>query len=137
MHHRTFGTITVGRPRLNLFTLEETLEEAWRRLAQVQIECLDFRDLIPRYDRPYTLFYLDPPYWQIKGYEYNFEEKDFMDLAGVLTGIKGHFLLSINDTPEIREIFGRFNVEEVTLKYSIDNAGSGRDKLRTELLISG
>ena len=57
-HGRTFGTSTTGIPRLNLFTLQKLLEEAWIRLAQVMIECLDFRDLIPRYDREHTLFCL-------------------------------------------------------------------------------
>ncbi|MDO5674771.1 MAG: DNA adenine methylase [bacterium] len=136
VHQRTFGTVTVGKPRLNLFTLEETLETAWRRLAQALIECMDFRDLIARYDRPHTLFYLDPPYWDIVGYEHNFVEQDFVDLAQALAGIKGRFLMSINDTPEVREVFGRFQIEEVTLKYSMGKGQGSRDKLRTELLIS-
>ena len=91
VYQRTFGTITMGKPRLNLFTLEETLETAWRRLAQVLIECMDFRELIARYDRPHTLFYLDPPYWDIVGYEHNFVEQDFVDLGKTLAGIKGVF----------------------------------------------
>ena len=128
--------MTVGKPRLNLFTLESVLEEAWRRLAHVLVECMDFRELIPRYDRAHTLFYLDPPYWNIVGYEHNFVEQDFMDLAGVLSDIQGRFLMSINDTPEVRETFGRFNIEEVTLKYSMGRGHGSRDKLRTELLIS-
>lgn len=131
VHQRTFGTVTVGKPRLNLFTLEAALEDAWRRLAQVLIECMDFRELIPRYDRPHTLFYLDPPYWRINGYTYNFEAQDFVDLAAVLSGIQGRFLMSINDTPEVREIFGRFAIEEVTLKYSMGKSEGSRDKLRT------
>lgn len=113
-HKRSFGTTTTGKPRLNLFNLESILEEAWCRLAQVTIECMDFRQLIPRYDRPYTFFYLDPPYWDIIGYEHNFKAKDFDDLAQVLSTIKGRFLLSINNTPEMREIFKQFLIEEVT-----------------------
>lgn len=26
------------------------------------MECLDFADLIERYDRPWTVFYCDPPF---------------------------------------------------------------------------
>ena len=29
----------------------------------VHIECLDWADFIRRYDRPFMLFYVDPPYW--------------------------------------------------------------------------
>ncbi|MDD2321750.1 MAG: DNA adenine methylase, partial [Geobacteraceae bacterium] len=133
---RTFGTSTTGVPRFNLFTLQRLLEESWMRLSQVVIECLDFRDLIPRYDRDYTLFFLDPPYWKIDGYAHNFVEQDFIDLAEVLAGIKGRFLMTINDTPEIREIFKRFTIEEVELKYSMSKKEGSRSQVRTELLIS-
>lgn len=133
---RTFGTSTKGSPRLNLFTLQRLLEEAWLRLGQVMIECLDFRDLIPRYDREYTLFFLDPPYWKIDGYEHNFVEQDFYDLAEVLAGIKGRFLMTINDTLDVRKIFDRFVVEDIELKYSMSTKEGSRAKVRTELLIS-
>lgn len=132
---RAFGTSTTGVPRLNLFTLQRLLEEAWLRLSQVMIECLDFRDLIPRYDREHTLFFLDPPYWKFNCYEHNFVEKDFYDLAEVLAGIKGRFMMTINNTPEVREIFKRFWIEEVELKYSMSKKEGSRSQIRTELLI--
>jgi len=133
---RVFGTGTTGVPRLNLFTLEQTIQDAWIRLAQVTLECIDFRELIPKYDRPHTLFFLDPPYWKFKCYNHNFEEQDFVDLAEVLSSIKGRFLLTFNDTPEIRKIFAIFNIEEVELLYCMSNKLGSRSKLRKELLIS-
>jgi len=33
------------------------------KLSRVVIECLPWQEVIRRYDRPETLFYLDPPYW--------------------------------------------------------------------------
>lgn len=133
---QTYGTSTVGKPRLNLLTLQNTLEQAWERLMQVQIECRDFRQLIPQYDRPHSFFFLDPPYWKIPGYKNDFEEADFIDLAEALKDIKGKFLLTINDTPEIREIFKGFYVEEVELKYSVSRSEKSRSKKRIELLFS-
>jgi DNA adenine methylase len=132
---RTFGTSTTGAPRLNLFTLQQLLEEAWIRLSQVMIECLDFRDLIKRYDREHTLFFLDPPYWNFNCYGHNFAEQDFYDLAGLLASIKGRFLMTLNDTPEVRDIFRRFVIEEVELKYSMSKKEGSRSQVRTELLI--
>lgn len=132
---QTFGTATTGKPRLNILTLESTIERAWQRLMQVQIECLDFRKLIPKYDRPHSFFFLDPPYWKIPGYNHDFQEQDFIDLASILKGIKGRFLMTINDTPEVREIFKRFYIEETTLKYSVSTKAAARAKPRTELLI--
>lgn len=40
----------------------ERLAEVHHRVQRVLIENLPFADLIPRYDRPATLFYCDPPY---------------------------------------------------------------------------
>ncbi|MDR3631546.1 MAG: DNA adenine methylase [Desulfocapsaceae bacterium] len=133
---QTFGTSTTGKPRLNLLTLESSLEEAWRRLAHVIIECKDFRDLIPRYDRPHSFFFLDPPYWNIPGYKYDFTGQDFLDLRVILENMKGKFLMTLNDTPEIRDMFRGFSIEETTLKYSLYPSKKSREKIRTELLIS-
>ena len=100
------------------------LEDLHARLAGVVIECLPYADLIARYDRPYVLFYLDPPYFGSEG-DYGrhlFGREDFGRLAGQLAGLKGAFLLSINDTPEIREVFGGFHIEQVQTTYSIAKA---------------
>jgi DNA adenine methylase len=133
---QTFGTSTSGPPRLNLFNLERSIHDAWVRLAQVTIERLDFRALIPKYDRPHSFFFLDPPYWQIPGYRHDFEAKDFRDLVTTLSNAQGRFLMTINDTPEVREIFGRFKVEEVRLRYSMSRNGKARGKEHTELLVA-
>lgn len=134
--NRHFGTATTGPPKMNIFNLEETLTSAWQRLAAVTIECLDFRALLPRYDRPHTFFFMDPPYWNLPGYRHDFVEQDFLDLAALLADLKGRFLMTINDTPEIREMFGRFRIEESHLKYSMSKQAASRSKPRTELLIS-
>jgi DNA adenine methylase len=133
---QTYGTSTTSSPRFNLLTLETTIERAWQRLINVQVECKDFRDLIPRYDRAHSFFFLDPPYWKIPGYKHDFKEQDFIDLAACLKNIKGKFLMTINDTPEIREIFNEFFIQETTLKYSMSPKPSSRAKQRIELLIS-
>lgn len=133
---QTYGTATTRHPRLNLLTLQTTLEESWQRLSQVNIECLDFRRLIPKYDRQHTLFYLDPPYWDIPGYKHDFSEQDFIDLSEILTGLKGRFLMSINDTTEIRSFFSQFYIDQVELKYSMSTSKKSRSTTRTELLIS-
>jgi DNA adenine methylase len=123
----TFGTHTTGRPRLNLLRIEEELSAAHLRLARVLIERLHFAEFIARYDRPYTFFYIDPPYFQCEDY-YGaglFDREDFSRLADQLGGIKGKFLLSINDAPEIRDVFGRFHIREVETRYSVGEAKGG------------
>jgi len=54
-----------------------------------------------------------------------FSAIDFGRMSEILASIQGRFLLSINDRPEIREVFNSFQVEEVSLTYSV-NGGKGR-----------
>lgn len=85
---------------------------------------------------PHTFFYLDPPYYDFKAYRLNFEQPDFKDLAGVLKGIKGKFLMSLNDHPEVRSVFKAFNISRVPTKYSYAiGHPKRRSEVRTELLI--
>jgi DNA adenine methylase len=118
---RTFGVGPAHRPRVNLLRMEEELSEVHLRLAGVVIEHLSWEEFIPRYDREGTFFYLDPPYWKKPFYRHNFVRADFERLADVLGEVKGKWIMSINDEPEIREIFGRFHLETVTLSYSAPN----------------
>ncbi len=62
------------------------------RLARVYVENKAFRDVIRRYDRRRTFFYIDPPHYGMKVYRFNFEQGDFGRLAEVLGGLKGKFL---------------------------------------------
>lgn len=62
-------------------------------------------------------------------------EQDFYDLADVLANIKDKFLMTINDIPEVREIFKGFRIEEVKLKYSMSRKEGSRSQVRTKLLI--
>ena len=132
---RNFGVAKDRPGRFNLTTLEPMLEDLHSRLAGVVIECLDWSDFITRYDGPGTLFYLDPPYWGCED-DYGkamFAREDFARMAEQLRGIKGRFLLSINDVPEVRAVFGGFEFKEVMTTYTIAAAKAAE---RGELLVS-
>lgn len=58
---------------------------------------------------------------------------DYQEMAGILSGIKAKFILSINDTPEMRQVFDPFKVYPVSLKYS---ASKGTQTEGKELLVS-
>ena len=59
---RNFG-VSPDRPgRFDVTKLSSMLEDLHTRLSGVVIECLPYSEFISRYDRPQTLFYLDPPY---------------------------------------------------------------------------
>jgi len=135
---RHFGVSPASAGRFDVTRLSAILEEVHARLAGVVIECLPYQALIPRYDRPGTLFYLDPPYWGSEG-DYGagiFGRDDFERLAQLLAGLRGRFVLSLNDVPGVREVFAGFAMERVETTYSIaGGAGSGRGKV-AEVLIT-
>ena len=116
---RTYGAGPMRRPRINLIRIEEELSEIHLRLTGVHIEHLDWKRMISTYDRPETLFYCDPPYYRAPFYRHNLDLKDYQEMAKSLTDIKGQFILSINDVPEMHEVFGLFNLNSVQLVYSV------------------
>jgi DNA adenine methylase len=121
-------------PRLNLLRIEEDLSAAHLRLARVYVEHLTYADVVRRYDRPSTFFYLDPPYFRCEDYYGKglFRREDFALLRDILSGIKGRFLMSLNDTPEVRQIYKDFVIEEVATRYS---CGKANQVPVTEVLI--
>ena len=131
---RTFGLSRERAGRFNLTTLEPDLEALHERLSGVCVTCLDFGDFIRRIDDKGTLFYLDPPYWGCEGYYGRdlFSRERFEDLAAQLAGLQGRFIMSLNDTPGVREVFGAFQLETVTTTYTASAKGT---KVVPELLI--
>ena len=124
VRNRSYGIQVDGRaPRINLLRLEEEMSDIHLRLANVRIENLSWKDLIARYDKPDTFFYCDPPYYLCPDYKHNFALEDFHELAAALGQIQGKFMLSINDHPDIREIFKDFNRKEVSLLYTVGKSG--------------
>ena len=130
---RTYGVSPMSRPRINLLRIEEELSEVHLRLAGVIIEHLPWRNFLSTYDKPGTLFYLDPPYYKAPYYEHNFGLADFVELANVLSSINSHFILSINDHKEMRKVFSNFTIKPVNLTYSASQTGCSKAQ---ELLIT-
>lgn len=113
--------------------IPEIIEAAHQRLMRVQIESLPYEQVLEKYDRPTTMFYLDPPYWQRKLYNFNFSQQSFEELERRLRILKGKFLLSLDDRPEVRSLFNHFRQQSVDVAYTAKRAASLRFP---ELLIS-
>lgn len=130
-----FGVAPQHAPRFSLSRLEPILEAAHERLEGVVFECLDWTDVIARYDTADMLFYLDPPYFGGED-DYGkgiFDREQYGRMADQLAAIKGAFVLSINDVPAIRECFGRFHLDTVRLTYTVSE---GTGKQAQELIVS-
>lgn len=135
---RGFGVDARTPARFDVTKLEPMLADLHERLAGVTIERLPYGEFITRYDKPETLFYLDPPYWGCET-DYGpgvFARADFTALAAQLRTIAGKFVLSINDNPGSREVFQGFHFREVATTYSIGIRKSKTGGAALELIVS-
>lgn len=129
---QSWGTATTAPP-LNLLRIEENLSAAHLRLASAYIENMDWHQLVERYDRPHTLFYMDPPYWETTGYGVDFGIDQYEKMASAMRELKGKAIVSLNDHPDIRRIFAEFEMEIVPISYNVGGGGKAVD--RNEVII--
>lgn len=133
MDNQTYGTSTTGAPRLNLLRIEEDLSAAHLRLARVQIEHLSWDKCVTKYDRPHTLFFLDPPYWQTEGYGVEFGMEHYERMSELMRSIKGKGIITVNDHPAMRKIFAGLTMKTLDITYTV--GGQKSAKKTKELLI--
>lgn len=132
---QTFGTATTA-PVVNLLRIEESLSAAHLRLGGVTVEHLSWLACMERYDRPHTLFYCDPPYWQTEGYGVPFPFEEYEKMAAFMRRCQGKVVVSINDHPDIRGAFDGFHMLELDIKYSNGNNRAGAPAVAGELVIT-
>lgn len=133
---RHFGVSHHRAGRFDVTRLGVMLEDLHERLGGVIIERLPWQAFIARYDTPETLFYLDPPYFGCEG-DYGpgmFSQAEFQEMARALAGLKGRFILSLNDRPEVREIFAGFQIASVATAYGLTGKGA---TAASEVIIQG
>jgi len=111
----------------------ENLEEIVERFQDVTIENQDFEQVVERYDRPDTLFYLDPPYIETAYNYYGTGEFDHERLASVLDECEGKWIVSYGELPEpVTEVSP--TVKEFAAHYSLDVADAEARDEATERL---
>jgi len=120
----------------NINSAVEYLDAVQERLASVVIENLSFDEIIPKYDKENSLFYLDPPYYtDRKFYQMDFTEQNHKELFEILKNIKGKFLLSYNDCYYIRNLYSQFNIDAVERISNLKSKYDDNDKIYRELII--
>jgi len=128
---RSYGCV-----KKDVLGMVDYLGRVQQRLSAVIIENKDFEDCIRVYDRPGTLFYLDPPYYgSERYYKVNFPKEDHDRLFRCLKDIQGRFLLSYNANEYIREIYKGFEIEEISRVHNMLARYNNGNRYQ-ELLIS-
>lgn len=130
--HYGYGTNTKPSPQIFYKGVLGDLKE---RLRNTYVENLSFDKVIEKYDREYSFFFCDPPYFETAGYGNIFGEEEHLKLIEMLKNIKGKFLVTINDHPKVREWYKDFNIKEVKVFYSVSREAKAR-KGYGELIIT-
>lgn len=100
-YNKTPKTLTLDNAQVDVSTKTKTIEGAGIKTNKT-------------YDNESALFYADPPYYNAeKYYPDRFNGEDHQRLYDCLDKIKGRFILSYNDCPEIRNLYQKFNIEYV------------------------
>ncbi|MCS7294469.1 MAG: DNA adenine methylase [Dehalococcoidia bacterium] len=87
----------------------DDLHRAAERLRTVQVECLDYREVLRKYDTPQTVFYCDPPYHpstrrDLDCYRYEMNEQDHTEFIDMMLQLQGMALVSGYDCEEYRRL---------------------------------
>ncbi|WP_394875611.1 DNA adenine methylase, partial [Clostridium neonatale] len=127
-----YGTSTKPSPQI---FYKNALGELKERLRNTYVENLSFEKIIDKYDREYSFFFCDPPYFETTGYGNTFGENEQLLLRDKLSNLKGKFLLTINDHERVREWYKDFNIKEVQVNYSVSKEAKARGKYN-ELIIT-
>ncbi len=132
---RSFGISSNQPAKFDLTRLVPLLEAAHERLSSVYIECLPWQRFMEKWDKPHALFFIDPPYWGVEDYygKAMFGRDEFEHLSVCLKQLKGKFILTLNDVPEVRHIFAWANTKPVSLNYFT----GGKPTNAREVIITG
>ncbi len=94
------------------------------RLDRVTIENLDWEKCVNVYDRPETFFFIDPPYTHCSATLYDgWRIADVQRLAERVSALKGKWVITLNDHPEIRKIFAGRKIKPITRPNGIGGKG--------------
>ncbi len=106
------------------------------RLDHVTIERLDYRECLARYDAAETFFFVDPPYAQDGGHDYEgWTSAQTSGLADLLASLKGQWILTIDDSPANRALFAVWHQTPLLRSKTVNNVNHGPKEFG-ELIVS-
>ncbi len=112
----------------------DRLAKITARLRRVALECMDFAELMPYYDTPDTLFFLDPPYMEETrseqgNYEYEMSPEQHQHLLDLANSTEAQVILTGYSSPMYEEalrepMWQRFQVERPSQIHNNEQAES-------------
>lgn len=119
--------------RYNSANLIDRIERIAKYSDRIQLYNLDACELIKNISSELpdnTLYYFDPPYY-VKGkdlYVNHYQHSDHESVAEMIGGLNNQkWIVSYDNSPEIKEMYSQFNKFEYSLNYSAVNATKGAE----------
>jgi DNA adenine methylase len=131
----TFGSTMRGKLYKNSDQTKkiDKITEYKQRMKSVKIFNKDYKAIIKQFDTEETFFFFDPPY-ENSGKLYKHNTFDYIEFAEILKNIAGKWLLTINDSPNIRKLFKDFKIKKIS---DGNHGGTSIGKnVRNELIIT-
>jgi len=122
----------------NPYSTIKNIDEYKSKLNRATIENKDYEKIIKKYDSKDTFFFIDPPY-ENTDTSFNYAEDTEFDLGRlveVLKGIKGKFLMTLNDSQNIRQLFKHFYIKPFKVLNAWFNREGKGEKYRREVFIA-
>lgn len=101
-----------------------------QRLKNVQIDNVDILRFLKNWDNENTFFYLDPPYPEANQGHYEkegFTMDSFVKLLEKLTTIKGKFLLSSYDYPELTKFVKKYKWKQIKKEMPLSSSNRNQN----------
>lgn len=117
---------------------KQFLINAHKKLQEVKISNIDFRNYLLNINDNESITYIDPPYLnadQKRAYQKSFEFDDHVDLQTLLRQAKFKFILSYGDCHEIRNLYDWAYISNREWFYNTANSKGAR-KIGKELIIT-
>jgi DNA adenine methylase len=132
--NNTFSAKGIGKifNESNPFRVKK-VENYWQRIKSAIIRNKNYNKIITEYDSPNTFFFIDPPYENSQGL-YRNSGMNFIKLKEQLDKIKGRFLLTLNYSKNIKDLFKGYKIRKV--KKVSNNSGVIGSTPRYELFIT-
>lgn len=116
--------------------LPDRLRACAERLEHVQVDALDWREVLARYDAPGTVFLLDPPYHpdvrprSLGNYAHEMTAADHLELLEAVQQLKGAAVVTHYPHPAYDQALAGWHVVDVD-SYA-DSANTGGPSARVE-----
>lgn len=113
------------------------LRDLNQRLDRTVIEEMPYERCIAHYDKRDTFFFLDPPYLNATpGVYEGWSEEQMTAFADVVEQIKGRWIITVDDSPGTRRIFGKYRLRALKLDNKLATLRLGKSPPLRELIIT-